>query len=85
MADQVSNYKCPNCGGPLRFDPASQKLKCEYCDSLFTQEEVEEFYRPSEEAAAALPWNRAERPMARPPKRPMPLLPWRRLTSREKR
>ena len=53
MADQVSNYKCPNCGGPLRFDPASQKLKCEYCDSLFTQEEVEEFYRPSEQAAAA--------------------------------
>ena len=53
MADQVSNYKCPNCGGPLRFDPASQKLKCEYCDSLFTQKEVEEFYRPSEEAAAA--------------------------------
>ena len=53
MADQVSNYKCPNCGGPLRFDPASQKLKCEYCDSLFTQEEVDQFYRKDEQAAAA--------------------------------
>jgi DNA-directed RNA polymerase subunit RPC12/RpoP len=53
MADQLSNYKCPNCGGPLRFDPKEQKLKCEYCDSLFTQEEVEQFYRPSEIAAAA--------------------------------
>ena len=53
MADQVSNYKCPNCGGPLRFDPATQKLKCEYCDSLFTQEEVDQFYRKDEEAAAA--------------------------------
>ena len=53
MADQLSNYKCPNCGGPLRFDPASQKLKCEYCDSLFTQEEVDQFYKKQEEAAAA--------------------------------
>lgn len=53
MAEQLSNYKCPNCGGPLRFDPKEQKLKCEYCDSLFTQEEVEQFYRPSELAAAS--------------------------------
>ncbi len=53
MAEQLSNYKCPNCGGPLRFDPKEQKLKCEYCDSLFTQEDVEQFYRPSEQAAAA--------------------------------
>ena len=52
MAEQLSNYKCPNCGGPLRFDPETQKLKCEYCDSLFTQEDVEQFYRPSEQAAA---------------------------------
>lgn len=53
MADQLSNYKCPNCGGPLRFDPAEQKLKCDYCDSLFTQEEVEQFYRKDEVNAAA--------------------------------
>ena len=52
MADQVSNYKCPNCGGPLRFDPETQKLKCEYCDSLFTREEVDAFYRKDEIAAA---------------------------------
>lgn len=24
-------YKCPGCGNFLRFDPDSQKLKCEYC------------------------------------------------------
>lgn len=28
-------YECPNCGGDLRFDIASQKLKCEHCDSTF--------------------------------------------------
>lgn len=35
------SYKCPNCGGDLRFDPSSQKYKCEYCISLFSQEELE--------------------------------------------
>ncbi len=37
----VISYKCPNCDGELVFDPASQKYKCEYCNSLFTQEELE--------------------------------------------
>lgn len=27
-------YACPNCGGGLRFDIASQKLICDHCDSL---------------------------------------------------
>lgn len=34
-------FKCPNCGGGLQFDPASQKYKCEYCLSLFSQEELQ--------------------------------------------
>ena len=37
----VISYKCPNCDGELVFDPASQKYKCEYCNSLFTQEELD--------------------------------------------
>ncbi len=35
------SYKCPNCGGDLRFDPPSQKYKCQYCLSLFTQEDLD--------------------------------------------
>ena len=27
-------YKCPGCGAPLRFDPKSQKLTCQYCGRL---------------------------------------------------
>ena len=38
----VISYKCPNCGGDLRFDPQSQKYKCEFCVSLFNQEELED-------------------------------------------
>ena len=36
----VVTFKCPNCGGDLQFDPASQKFRCEYCSSEFTQEEA---------------------------------------------
>lgn len=28
-------YQCPNCGGHVVFDPKLQKIKCEYCDSIF--------------------------------------------------
>ena len=32
MAD-IQEYKCPNCGGILTFEPGTQKMKCPYCDS----------------------------------------------------
>ena len=34
-------YDCPNCGGNLRFDIASQKLFCEYCESVMDPYEPE--------------------------------------------
>ena len=37
--------ECINCGGELRFDPQSGKLKCDFCDSEFTNEELEEYFR----------------------------------------
>lgn len=37
----VISFKCPNCDGELIFDPTTQKYKCEYCDSIFSQEEIE--------------------------------------------
>lgn len=27
-------HKCPNCGASLRFDPATNRLKCDHCNSL---------------------------------------------------
>lgn len=38
----VLEYKCPNCGGYIKFDTASQRFKCEFCNSVFTQEELAE-------------------------------------------
>lgn len=37
----VISFKCPNCDGELIFDPATQKYKCEYCNSLFSQAELD--------------------------------------------
>ena len=33
-------YECPNCGGNLKFDIASQQLKCDYCLTLKDPYEV---------------------------------------------
>lgn len=34
-------YKCLNCAAGLKFDPSSQKWKCDYCFSEFTKEELD--------------------------------------------
>lgn len=41
----VITYKCPNCGGDLRFRPETQTYRCEYCQSDFTQKQMEEMTR----------------------------------------
>ncbi|MDE6433840.1 MAG: hypothetical protein K2L07_06375 [Lachnospiraceae bacterium] len=33
-------YECPNCGGNLRFDIASQQLACGYCNAQFSPDEI---------------------------------------------
>ena len=52
MADQISNYQCPSCTGPLRFDGKSGRLQCDYCGSSFSVQEIEALYRDKDEAAA---------------------------------
>lgn len=32
---ELLEYKCPHCGGAVKFDASSQKLKCPYCDTEF--------------------------------------------------
>lgn len=52
MADQVTNYQCPACTGPLHFVGTSGKLECDYCGSSFEVAEVEAMYKEKEERAA---------------------------------
>lgn len=44
MAEQFTEYVCLACGGPIHFDAASGKMKCDYCDSMYTMEEVKAAY-----------------------------------------
>ena len=53
MAEQISNYQCPSCTGPLRFDGKTGRLQCDYCGSAFSVQEIEALYREKDEAAAA--------------------------------
>ena len=40
MGDKITNYQCPNCTAPLHFDGTIGKLKCDFCESTFTAEEI---------------------------------------------
>lgn len=52
MADQVTNYQCPNCTGPLHFDSATGKLTCDYCGSSFAVADIEKMYAQKDAQAA---------------------------------
>ena len=52
MANQVTNYKCPACTGPLRFDSATGKLQCDFCGSSYEVAEVEKLYAEKDAQAA---------------------------------
>ena len=49
----ASEYKCPNCNADLKFDPATQKLTCEYCESSFTIDEIKQIYAEQEQEQPA--------------------------------
>lgn len=42
------NYKCPNCGGPLKFNPDKQMFSCEYCMSDFEEKKIQDLYAERE-------------------------------------
>jgi len=53
MPDQITNYKCPACGGPLNFSNTTQDLACDYCGSHFPVAQIEALYAQHDETAAA--------------------------------
>jgi len=44
VSTQITNYQCPACTGPLHFDEQSGLLRCDYCESSYTVQEVEELF-----------------------------------------
>ena len=53
MAEQITNYKCPACTGPLHFVGASGKLECDYCGASYDVAQIEALYAEKEGKAAA--------------------------------
>ena len=51
----MTAFRCPHCGGYISFDPSSQQVKCSYCESLLTVEEIDAgldsigYYRANEQ------------------------------------
>lgn len=56
MADLLQ-YKCPNCGGAIEFDPAAQKMKCPYCDTEFEIEVLKQLAGESDAPETDMTWN----------------------------
>ncbi len=52
MADQITNYKCPACSGPLHFAAKSGQMECEFCGSTYSVEEIEAHYAEEDAKAA---------------------------------
>jgi DNA-directed RNA polymerase subunit RPC12/RpoP len=40
---KTASHQCPNCGGSMKFDPATQTLKCERCGSSVETDNDDEF------------------------------------------
>ena len=52
MASEITNYQCPACTAPLRFDGESGKLTCDFCGSTYEVSEIEKLYAEKDKAAA---------------------------------
>ena len=39
--NDVISHKCPNCDGPLLFNPEEQSFHCEYCLSVFKEDDIQ--------------------------------------------
>jgi DNA-directed RNA polymerase subunit RPC12/RpoP len=47
----IKEYKCPNCGGSVKFDSSTQTMKCPYCDTEFEIAVLEEYQKETASSA----------------------------------
>ena len=63
MSNETTNYQCPACTGPLRFDSATGKLVCDYCGSTYEVKEVEALYADKQKASDTAARQRPQGPV----------------------
>ena len=45
MTATLQEFKCPCCGGAIRFDSTIQKMKCPYCDTAVSYTHLDVYKR----------------------------------------
>lgn len=50
MAKKVMDLNCPNCSAPLFYNAEEKKWKCEFCDGVFTLEDLQKHDHINEDA-----------------------------------
>ncbi len=53
----IKEYKCPNCGGAVKFDSGIQKMKCPYCDAEFEIAALEEYQKQLQVPEESINWD----------------------------
>lgn len=51
MSNEVTNYQCPSCSGPLRFSSETGTLLCDHCGTVYAPEEIASLYAGKDAAA----------------------------------
>ncbi|HHV41434.1 MAG TPA: hypothetical protein GXX72_01100 [Clostridiaceae bacterium] len=59
---ETQTIKCPNCAGPMVFDPGASQIHCEYCDSIFDQDELIRQYQAEQTATKSEVAKKQEKP-----------------------
>jgi len=56
---EIKEYKCPNCGGAVKFNSSTQGMKCPYCDTEFEISALEDYQKEISVAAEdKFDWNK---------------------------
>jgi DNA-directed RNA polymerase subunit RPC12/RpoP len=51
MNEKTLDNRCPSCGAPIFFNPTLGKWKCDYCDSVFSLEQLQMHNNASSKSA----------------------------------
>jgi DNA-directed RNA polymerase subunit RPC12/RpoP len=52
----LQEFKCPNCGGPIRFNVGTDEMVCPYCDSVISIEALKLLDEVPEQESEPLSW-----------------------------
>ena len=56
----LTEYKCPACGGAMEFNSKLQKMKCPYCDTEMEVEEFQELHSQANTSDSTNQWTKKE-------------------------